>query len=195
MYGVNNFMTTEELWKAVLGQMELSISKANFLTWFKNTGILKKEEGVVVIGVPNGFAKEWLENKYNHALLKAFKTFDPGIQEMRCVITATSPAETSLDSVKRMDGVKSPEAPSFVRKKLVDKPLFGNLAAQNHLHTTNLNPRYTFDNFIVAENNELARAACFAVSQNLGQAYNPLFIYGGVGLGKTHLLQSIGNEV
>lgn len=187
-------MTHQELWRAVLGQMELTLSKANFITWFKNTSILKKEGRLVTIAVPNGFAKEWLENKYNLALLKAFKTFDPAIEELRCLITPLSSPETTLDSVKRSDTLKSEAL--FVRKKLSNKPFFTKFdLSPSPVHTTNLNPRYTFDNFIVAENNELARAACFAVVQNLGQAYNPLFIYGGVGLGKTHLLQSIGNEV
>ena len=190
-------MTNEELWKAVLGQIELSISKANFVTWFKNTSILSHEGGIITIGVPNGFAKEWLENKYNLYILKALKNFDPQIHEIRCVISLDKGGGGSgVDSIKNIDAVKAPEAAGFVRKKLIEKPFFTKTGSSApSFHETNLNNRYTFDNFIVAENNELARAACYAVSQNLGQAYNPLFIYGGVGLGKTHLLQSIGNEV
>lgn len=189
-------MTNEELWKAVLGQIELSLSKANFITWFKNTSILNNQDGLVTIGVPNGFAKEWLENKYNLYILKALKSLDSNTQEIRCVIASEKPLAPTLDSVKNVDAVKPPEQSGFVRKKLIEKPFFTNTApATPVFHETNLNTRYTFENFIVAENNELARAACYAVSQNLGMAYNPLFIYGGVGLGKTHLLQSIGNEV
>lgn len=190
-------MTNEELWRAVLGQIELSISKANFVTWFKNTSILQNQNGNITIGVPNGFAKEWLENKYNHYILKALRSFDPNIKEIHCALSPEKPASHSIDSVKNIDAVKAPEAPTgFVRKKIIEKPSFGTAPhATPVFHETNLNSRYTFENFIVAENNELARAACYAVSQNLGMAYNPLFIYGGVGLGKTHLLQSIGNEV
>ena len=191
-------MTNEELWRAVLGQIELSISKANFVTWFKNTSILNNQDGVVTIGVPNGFAKEWLENKYNHYILKALRSFDSSIHEICCSIAAIdkSPQAPAIDSIKKIDAVKAPEHPGFVRKKLIEKPSFNqNTPSTPVFHETNLNSRYMFENFIVAENNELARAACFAVSQNLGMAYNPLFIYGGVGLGKTHLLQSIGNEV
>ena len=191
-------MTNEELWKAVLGQIELSISKANFITWFKNTSIIQSQEGVVTIGVPNGFAKEWLENKYNIYILRALKSLDSSIREIRCVISQDKPTfpSFSVDSVKNIDAVKAPENAGFVRKKLLEKPSFGAHRSETPaFHETNLNSRYTFENFIVAENNELARAACYAVSQNLGMAYNPLFIYGGVGLGKTHLLQSIGNEV
>lgn len=191
-------MTNEELWRAVLGQIELSISKANFVTWFKNTGILNNQDGVVTIGVPNGFAKEWLENKYNLYILRALKGFDADIQTIRCIIAPekSAPSLPTMDSVKNVDAIKPPENTGFVRKKLIEKPFFTATAPSSPaFHETSLNSRYTFENFIVAENNELARAACFAVSQNLGVAYNPLFIYGGVGLGKTHLLQSIGNEV
>jgi chromosomal replication initiator protein len=193
-----HIMNNEELWKAVLGQIELSISKANFITWFKNTGILNNQNGTVTIGVPNGFAKEWLENKYNLYILRALKSFDNNIQSIQCHIApdkVIAPPAT-VNSVKNVDAVKPPENTGFIRKKLIEKPFFTATApATPSFHETNLNSRYTFENFIVAENNELARAACYAVSQNLGMAYNPLFIYGGVGLGKTHLLQSIGNEV
>lgn len=191
-------MTNEELWKAVLGQMELSISRANFITWFKNTSIITNQDGVVTIGVPNGFAKEWLENKYNLYILHALKSINSDIQKIHCIIAPekfTSSLPT-IDSIKTIDAVKSPETAGFVRKKLIEKPFFTESGPATPIfHETNLNNRYTFENFIVAENNDLARAACYAVSQNLGMAYNPLFIYGGVGLGKTHLLQSIGNEV
>lgn len=189
-------MTNEELWRAVLGQIELSISKANFVTWFKNTAIIENQSGIITIGVPNGFAKEWLENKYNHYILKALKGLDPNIKEIHCVLSAEKGTPAPV-AVKNIDAARAPEAPTgFVRKKLIEKPSFGASPHETTVfHETNLNTRYTFENFIVAENNELARAACFAVSQNLGMAYNPLFIYGGVGLGKTHLLQSIGNEV
>lgn len=185
---------------AVLGQIELSISKANFITWFKNTGILDNHEGSVTISVPNGFAKEWLENKYNLYILRALKSFDEKIQSIHCIITSEKttlqPSPLSMDSIKKLDAVKSPENTGFVRKKLIEKPFFTSATASTPtFHETNLNNRYTFENFIVAENNELAHAACYAVSQNLGAVYNPLFIYGGVGLGKTHLLQSLGNEV
>lgn len=198
-FTVDNFpaMTNEELWRAVLGQIELSLSKANFITWFKNTSILQNQDGVVTIGVPNGFAKEWLENKYNHYILKALKSFDENIREIHCSLSPGKTLTHSVNSVKNIDAIQPAQTTSgFVRKKIIEKPSFGTAPHETTVfHETNLNSRYTFENFIVAENNELARAACYAVSQNLGMAYNPLFIYGGVGLGKTHLLQSIGNEV
>src|SRR3989344_5710362 len=193
-------MTNEELWKAVLGQIELSLSKANFITWFKNTSLVDNQNGLVTIGVPNGFAKEWLENKYNMYILKALKSLDPSVQEIRCAITLQNKpgaAPISVDSVRNVDAAIPREQSGFVRKKIIEKPVFSNTPGLNNqvFHETNLNSRYTFENFIVAENNELARAACYAVSQNLGMVYNPLFIYGGGGVGEKHLLPSIGNEV
>ncbi|TAK96662.1 chromosomal replication initiator protein DnaA, partial [Patescibacteria group bacterium] len=184
-------MTNEELWQTAMGEIELSISRANFITWFKNTRILSVENGAVVIGVPNGFAKEWLENKYNAYILRALRGADESIREISCHIY--SPQESSLSEAKNVDAIMSPAQSVRYARPLIDhlvKP-----TAPSAGFDSNLNSRYTFESFIVGENNELARAACFAVSQNLGRVYNPLFIYGGVGLGKTHLLQSIGNEV
>ena len=162
-------MTNEELWKAVLGQIELTISKANFVTWFKNTSIHDHADGVVTIGVPNGFAKEWLENKYNHYILKALKELDPSIREIRCTLAPEKASPLTTGPAKNIDAIKAPGAhPGFVRKKIIEQPSFGSVPhATPVFHETNLNSRYTFENFIVAENNELARAACYAVSQNL----------------------------
>lgn len=177
-------MTNEELWRISLGEIELSISKANFITWFKNTSILSIIDGKVLIGVPNGFAKEWLENKYNLYILRALRNIQPDIKEVSCSIVTSSansfqrPVGDAIIAIK-----KQPSTHSLPPEKIT-------LANES-----NLNPRYTFESFVVGGNNELAKAACFAVSQSLGGVYNPLFIYGGVGLGKTHLLQSIGNEV
>lgn len=193
-------MTNEELWRAVLGQMELSISRANFITWFRHTTILSRENGAITIGVPNGYTKEWLENKYNHYILKALRELGENIQELRCVIIGdtplASPERKSMDAVQapisKQDSLPHIEQTTFQKPALSGPSL---APYQQKSFHSNLNSRYEFDNFVVAENNELAKAACFSVSQNLGVLYNPLFIYGGVGLGKTHLLQSIGNEI
>lgn len=179
-------MTNDELWRAALGEIELSISKANFITWFKNTSILSLNDGHVLIGVPNGFAKEWLENKYRAYVINALRNFHNGIKDISCTINTLKPEEKApvrfVDAAQTAGRTGQPYA-----------QFNNNLPQKSHFF--NLNPRYLFESFIVGESNELARAACFAVSQNLGRVYNPLFIYGGVGLGKTHLLQSIGNEV
>lgn len=184
-------MDNKHLWEAVLGEIELSISKANFVTWFKNTAILSNENGKVVIGVPNGFAKEWLENKYNTYIYRALRNFQSEVKEISCVIYTSDDEkqkeQRSVDAV-----VLKHQARPNENKSIEHLP---NVLQNSNAFESNINPRYTFENFIIGENNELARAACYAVSQNLGRVYNPLFIYGGVGLGKTHLLQSIGNEV
>lgn len=199
-------MNNAELWQAVLGEIELSISKANFSTWFKNTHIISNEDGKIIIGVPNGFAKEWLENKYNTYIFKALRNFQDNVREISCVIYSSEQNQEAkkIDSI----GIGSYKNAAVIQenahKKLEENKSIENQAdmlvkniTQDDIFSNenNINPKYVFDNFIVGENNELARAACFAVSQNLGKTYNPLFIYGGVGLGKTHLLQSIGNEV
>jgi chromosomal replication initiator protein len=184
-------MNNAELWQAVLGEIELSISKANFSTWFKNTSILSKEDGKLVIGVPNGFAKEWLENKYNTYIFRAVSNFQDDIKEISCVIYSpenTGGEKKGVDSLEKANPIQTPYAGQEITQA-------GGNNEIKQRQENNINTRYTFENFIIGENNELARAACYAVSQNLGKIYNPLFIYGGVGLGKTHLLQSIGNEL
>lgn len=177
-------MTNEELWQAALSEIELSISKANFITWFKNTSVLSNKDGRICIGVPNGFAKEWLENKYRSYILRALRNIQSDVKEVACLI---APHPENVMKEPRVDAVLPPQVSSLAAQNR------GEIADSSQ--ENNLNPRYVFENFVVGSSNELARAACYAVSQNLGKTYNPLFIYGGVGLGKTHLLQSIGNEV
>ncbi|MCX6761698.1 MAG: chromosomal replication initiator protein DnaA [Candidatus Moranbacteria bacterium] len=177
-------MTNEELWQSALNEIELSISKANFITWLKGTRIISNTEGKIVISVPNGFAKEWLENKYNAYILKALRNIQPDIKSATCLI-ATPKEEYLPRKESMMDAIIAPQK----NDSRIEKKNF-TVNIEN-----NLNPKYTFENFIIGGNNELAHAACVAVSQNLGKIYNPLFIYGGVGLGKTHLIQSIGNKI
>ncbi|HFC76802.1 MAG TPA: chromosomal replication initiator protein DnaA [Candidatus Moranbacteria bacterium] len=184
-------MNNEDLWKAVLGEVELSLTKPQFITWFKDTFIVSNEENRVVIGVPNNFSKEWLENKFNNNILKALQKYQDNILEINCSICP--PQEKSK---KNLDIGHSGNSEITSENQTINlkntKPFTPQI---NFSQANNLNSRYTFDNFVVGENNELARAACYAVSQNPGTQYNPLFIYGDVGLGKTHLLQAIGNEI
>ncbi|TSC75920.1 MAG: chromosomal replication initiator protein DnaA [Parcubacteria group bacterium Gr01-1014_30] len=172
-------MTGEELWQAVLAQIQLSISPANFATWFKNTGIASVKGGEVYVSVPNSFTKEWLEKKYDKAILKILHSLDDAIKEVKYIITR--PSALKIDKRKGEQSWLAQDQLEFDELK-VDRE-------------TNLNPRYTFENFVVGPFNELPHAASLAVSKNPGFVYNPLFIYGGVGLGKTHLLQAVGNEV
>jgi len=170
-------MTNEELWQAVLAQIQLNISQANFATWFKNTQILAQKDNKAIISVPNSFVKEWLENKYNKTILKILHNLNEGIKE--------------VDFSVGKSGIK------VFRKIAAQAVETDQLEFQEFKinKETGLNPRYTFGSFVVGPFNELPYAAASAVAKNPGVVYNPLFIYGGVGLGKTHLLQAIGNEV
>jgi len=172
-------MNLKELWQAILGEIELTISRANFITWFKNTRIHSKKNGLVTVSVPNGFTKEWLENKYNKLVLKILRNNSPDIKDVRFIIAGSTPFAAKT---KRKAIPLPSKAQLEFKEFTIDKE-------------TNLNPKYTFDNFIVGSFNELAQAAGLAVTKHLGALYNPLFIYGGVGLGKTHLLQAIGNDL
>ncbi|MEA2006760.1 MAG: chromosomal replication initiator protein DnaA [Patescibacteria group bacterium] len=176
-------MTNNELWQAVLGEMELSISKASFTTWFKNTFIQTLQKDKIVVAVPNIFAKEWLEKKYKQRILDSVRHHFPAVNSLLCVIeTEEKDSSKSIDSIV----TRSPEKPKQSSKIA---PPSSRPSVDN-----NLNNRYMFENFVVGANNELAFAACQSISETPGTNYNPLFIYGGVGLGKTHLLQSTGNS-
>ena len=173
-------MNNNELWQSVLAQMQFHISKANFATWFQNTEIISKESEKITIAVPNAFSKEWLSNKYNKLLLKTLHELDCTIKDLNFVIKPQSLEKGQLKNFQENEKIET-EQLKFDEFKINKE--------------TNLNPRYTFDNFIVGSFNELSHAAALAVSENPGFTYNPLFIYGGVGLGKTHLIQSIGNKI
>lgn len=171
-------MNNEQLWQSVLGEIELNLSRANFTTWFKNTFISSFEDDKVIVCVPNTFTKAWLEKKYHKQIADALQSVcDKKIKEIfyKVETKKSSPMGDLLKKIKIKKDFDAKDPATINR--------FG------------LNARYTFDSFIVGKGNELAHAACQAVSANLGNAYNPLFIYGGVGLGKTHLLQAIGHEV
>ena len=170
-------MNNEELWQAVLAQIQLQISPASFATWFKNTRIASQKEGCIFVSVPNSFAREWLEQKYNKTIFKVLRGLDNKAKEVRYEV-----GKLKTDTLKKTAPFSIENRQLEFQEFKVDK-------------NTNLNPRYTFNSFIVGPFNELAQAAGWAVTKKPGQVYNPFFVYGGVGLGKTHLLQAIGNEV
>lgn len=177
-------MSPEEIWQTVLAEMELTVSKANFTTWFRGTRILENDGINVIIAVPNNFTKEWLRNKYNSQILQIIKKAVPGLEKIDYRISSSNIV------------TKIPQQPSH---KLSSKTLTDARIVQTDLTklTQNaiFNQKYTFDNFIVGNNNRLAHATSLAISENPGETHNPLFIYGGVGLGKTHLVHAIGNEI
>ncbi|GMU25096.1 chromosomal replication initiator protein DnaA [Patescibacteria group bacterium] len=178
-------MDLQAIWLAALGELELTLSKANFTTWFRNTSISSFDNGRVIIAVPNTFTKAWLEKKYHDAIVKALR---------HVTSNAVREAHYKVEMRTASDVQHSPPA---------SEPSTGWEPDTSHspapqtepADDAGLNPRYGFDNFIVGKGNELAHAAAMASATNPGEAYNPLFIYGGVGLGKTHLLQAIGQHV
>jgi chromosomal replication initiator protein len=177
-------MNNIELWQSVLAQMQLTISRAMFATWFQNTEIISKDNEKIVISVPNAFSKEWLSNKYNKLILKTLHDIDDSIRELEFVIKP-QPLKNSLTKINA-----DPRTASEVQEEIQLK--FEEFKVNKE---TNLNPRYTFNSFVVGSFNELAYAAALAVADNPGLTYNPLFIYGGTGLGKTHLIQALGNKI
>ncbi|MDB5254093.1 MAG: dnaA [Parcubacteria group bacterium] len=167
----------KQLWQSVLTEIELSISPANFTTWFKDTHIVKEDGGVIVLSVPNAFAKEWLLQKYHTTILKILHEKNPGIHSIEYVVNKEE--SKRKDERPHMDfGMRELPLPEVQVNK-----------------DDNLNPRYTFDSFVIGSFNELAHAAAQAVIKNPGVVYNPLFIYGSTGHGKTHLIQAIGNHI
>jgi chromosomal replication initiator protein len=176
------------LWQSVLGEIELSVSHGNFETWFKNTDIIAQDESVITIGVANIFAKRQFEVKFDgqirDILTKNGAVFSKLRYEVRTQKKQVISRETTNDAANdaRIDD-------------LMDKRTASPKQSSHKTPATTLNPKYNFKNFIVGSSNDLAYTACQAVAAHPGTKYNPLFIYGGVGLGKTHLLQAVGNEV
>ncbi|MDE1925161.1 MAG: chromosomal replication initiator protein DnaA [Patescibacteria group bacterium] len=167
--------TTKELWENALVELELTISKPNFNTWFKDTHITRIEDGVVYLGVPSQFARDWLSTKFHKDILRSLRGLSENIRAVEYVISR-GPKKTA-EEVVRTSAAAVSELP---------------LEAVHQ--STNLNPRFTLSSFVVGPFNELAHAAAQAVIRKPGIAYNPLFIYGPTGLGKTHLIQAVGNH-
>ena len=175
------------MWKAALAEIELAIPRASFVTWFKETAVAGVADGIVTVSVPNGFAKEWLQSKYQRHIVRALRNVGGDtVREISYVIGragADAEAGRTRERTRRIRVFERVEPQEMQLKDLHVDP------------ETGLNPRYTFENFIVGSFNDIAHAASQAVIKNLSSSYNPLFIFGGVGLGKTHLIQAIGNEV
>lgn len=182
---------TTTLWQAVLGEVELGVSHGNYVTWFKNTRLLKLKDGCAVVGAPNVFVKQQLERKFNTLLEEMLKKNDPTITSVEYKILPASSLHRKIED----DAVllnSRPEEQTQPKQNIEPTAITSSLT---HTYRQGINERYNFENFIVGSGNELAYAACQAVAQNPGTKYNPLFLYGGVGIGKTHLIQAVGNAV
>ena len=169
-----------KMWQTALIEIESSVSQANFSTWFKETNIIKETEGVIYLGVPNSFTQEWLFKKFHNSILRILRQMNERVRALEYII------------VKEDDLAKKGE----VKRKTSLMPTMSMPLQDFYINKEdNLNPRYTFETFVVGPFNELAHAASQAVIKSPGQTYNPLFVYGETGRGKTHLIQAVGNQI
>jgi chromosomal replication initiator protein len=173
-------MDTKELWDNCLLELEKDMSKANFSTWFKNTSITKQEAGTIYIGVPNEFVKDWLYKKFHKSILKTLMTFAEDTRGVEYIISKHDARQKAQEHFENKS--------VFSHRELPLQDLYIN-------KEDNLNPRYDLNSFVVGPFNELAHAASQAIINRPGTSYNPFFIYGDTGLGKTHLIQGIGNAI
>ena len=178
--------TTHSLWQSVLGEIELSVSHATFATWFQNTELLDDHEDNITIAVPNVFAIRQFQIKYDKQIREV-------LQKNGINATAVHYVVNSKGKKTVVNRETTRNAPS--REEFAQLPQQSSAQSSSQAAPNSLNPRYNFDNFIVGSSNDLAYTACRTVASNPGTKYNPLFLYGGVGLGKTHLMQAVGNEI
>ena len=177
----NSIVQTEEidvkqLWDDALVKIELSITTANFKTWFRDTHIVSLEDGTATIGVPSVFVKDWLQDKFQTMILKTLRDLTPHVRSVEYVVAQRN--ERKQESNKNQTvNASLPLEDYYINK------------------SDNLNPKYSFDTFVVGPYNALAHAAAKTVSEKPGITYNPLFIYGKTGHGKTHLIQAVGNQI
>lgn len=166
----------------MLSDIELKISRPNFLTWLKNSRLVENQDGIAMVALPNNFAKEWVEVKYHKLILGSMRDLSGSIKKVEYVVEGNLSKKPLRQKIVKRAPIGFGDGQLAFQEMRVDPK-------------TNLNPRYTLNSFIVGPFNELAHSATAAIIENVGVKYNPLFIYGGVGLGKTHLIQAAGNEI
>ena len=179
-------MNQKDLWISIINELSQRIERTQIITWFKNTAILSLENGLITIGLPLPFFLNWHTTHFAKVILKSAQKIDSTIKNVayEVDISLTDNDPRVIDLLKHFPEKKSRKLPKKDEVKLADGVI-----------SKIFNPKYTLENFIIAPENRLAHAACMNVAKYPGENYNPLFIYGGVGLGKTHLLQGTGNEM
>lgn len=173
-------MEIEEFWRAILADLEIQISRPNFLTWLKSSRLKEIKGETALVSLPNHFTREWVEHKYTKIILGSIRNLNDAVKHVEYVVESSSLSFKPLVKDKKISQPNDRQL--FLQETRIDPE-------------TNLNTRYALDSFIVGSFNELAYSAAKAVIKSVGTKYNPLFIYGGVGLGKTHLIQGLGNEI
>ncbi|MEI6249408.1 MAG: chromosomal replication initiator protein DnaA [bacterium] len=184
-------MDSSSLWQTVLGEIEVSISSGNFNTWFKGTELVEVRESDLVISVNNLFKKYQLEGKYLDLITDIVKK--NGIDKPNIIFKIAGNKSTSTQSEENIVLPERMEASESTTASTLNYVSDSN--GLSHSYRQNLIEKYTIDNFVVGSGNELAFAACQSIIQKPGKKYNPLFLYGGVGIGKTHLMQAVGNAL
>ena len=188
-------MSEKELWVSVLRRLQPTINKANFITWFQNTGVLSSGNGKMVVGLPTEYAKTWILSKYALKVLQAIQEIDAEVTEVNYEVSSKLNEEGNLVAVnvKTLFGAEEEKKVRKVRN--INEITMTRGASGQKINSQMINGRYSLNNFIVGHENRLPHAACQAVSNAPGGIYNPLYIYGSVGLGKTHLIQAVGNQI
>ena len=189
-------MNPETAWKATLGELELQMTKATFNTWLKDARLLACEENEFVIGVRNDYAKDWLENRLRDTILRTLSAIVNQPVTVRFVVWSDeliSPAPSVMGATTQKHTPERKEQPTISPYQNGTSEVM-EPSGLGAIQGLTFNQRFTFSTFVVGQSNRLAHAAALSVSENPGQTYNPLFIYGGVGLGKTHLLHAIGQK-
>ena len=181
-------MDAKQVWRAALGELQVSLSPANYETWLRDTSLLEVEDNRFRIAVPNGFAKDWLETRYRSLIAGTLARIVGYSAQVEFVVNAAAEHGGAV-------GGPAAEGSRSSHQVRLEPGRVGGGTGGTDPSAANLNPRYTFANFIVGSANRLAHAASLSVAERPGHAYNPLFLYGGVGLGKTHLMHAIGNQV
>ena len=184
-------MSQYTTWQAVLGEIELSISRGNFMTWFKNTTLLQIDDQQAVIGVANVFVKQQLERKYHDLIVATLEKNGLAPSAVVYKIHNSKVSRPSIEDIALPRPLTPQQQVSTPQNQAPPQPT----ESFSHSYRQGINERYTFENFIVGSGNELAFAACQSIASAPGSKYNPLFLYGGVGIGKTHLIQAVGNAV
>ncbi len=175
-----------DVWKNVLAEVEQSIPHEQFITWFPGVTLVSVEEDVATIGVPNVFKIKKMKGEYAEVIRRAFEHNNIEIKEFKYVVRD----EGARPKIRSGEITRSqPVQPARVMRAGALKP------SGNHAFQTGLNPRYRLDNFVIGANNDLAVSVAQNIIKFPGEKYNPFFLYSGPGLGKTHLVQAIGNEI
>jgi chromosomal replication initiator protein len=191
--GAQSRTNLKELWRAALGELQLAMPKANYDTWFKETYVVSEEDDVFCIGVPNAFAREWLDNKYRSQVRSSLQRLVGRTVDVRFITVPGLPAPSAGTGQRPTNSAYSGQNPAGPSVTSVAPT--SERRGETPPVTAILNPRYTFATFVVGSNNRLAHAAALSVAERPGHSYNPLFVYGGSGLGKTHLMHAIGHAV